>query len=142
VDLRRFLHKLVPGRSQIAIEDAKEALLALERARKLAHAENPAESFHWAVRQSIEAAVERGLSEAESIDRLTIQICYRAADLGYILKQNGEVLSRYSRRLRREPDVEYHEGYFESIICQSRQSIGCYRGNLSSRLKWLDNVLR
>jgi len=96
----------------VEINDAKEALLALERARKVVDAENPAESFRWAVRQSIEAAIEEGLSDSESMDRLTIQICYCAADLGYILKQNGEVLSRYSRHLRREPDVEYHEGYF------------------------------
>jgi hypothetical protein len=97
----------------VGIDEAKEALLALERARKVVDAENPAESFRWAVRQSIEAAIEEGLSNPESIDRLATQICYCAADLGYILKQNGEVLSRYSRHLRREPDVEYYEGYFD-----------------------------
>ena len=97
----------------VEISAAKEDLLALERARKVVDAENPAESFRWAVRQAIEAAIEKGLSDPESIDQLTIQICYRAADLGYILKQNGEVLSRYSRHLRREPDVEYYEGYFD-----------------------------
>jgi hypothetical protein len=97
----------------VEINEAKEALLALERARKVVDAENPAESFRWAVRQSIEAAIEEGLSDSGSIDRLIIQICYRAADLGYILKQNGEVLSKYSRHLRREPGVGYHEGYFD-----------------------------
>ena len=97
----------------VEIDEAKEALLALERARKVVDAENPAESFRWAVRQSIEAAIEAGLSDSESINRLTIQICYCAADLGYILKQNGEVLSQYSRHLRREPDVQYHDGYFD-----------------------------
>jgi hypothetical protein len=97
----------------VEINEAKEALLALERARKVVDAENPGESFRWAVRQSIEAAIEEGLSDSESINRLTIQICYRAADLGYILKQNGEVLSQYSRHLRSEPGVEYHEGYFD-----------------------------
>jgi len=97
----------------VEISQAKEALLALERARKVVDAENPAESFRWAVRQSIEAAIEEGLSDPESINRLTIQICYCAADLGYILKQNGEVLSQYSRHLRREPDVQYHDGYFD-----------------------------
>jgi len=97
----------------VEINEAKKALLALKRARKVVDAENPAESFRWAVRQSIEAAIDAGLSDSESIDQLTIQICYRAADLGYILKQNGEALSRYSRHFRREPDVEYHEGYFD-----------------------------
>jgi hypothetical protein len=98
---------------RVEIEDAKEALLALERARKVVDAETPAESFRWAVRQSIEAAIEEGLSDPESIDRLTIQICYCAADLSYILKQNGEVLSRYSKHLRREPGVKYQEGFFD-----------------------------
>ncbi len=97
----------------VEINEAKEALLALERARKVIDAENPAESFRWAVRQSIEAAIDAGLSDSESINRLTIQICYCAADLGYILKQNGEFLSQYSRHFRRELDVEYHEGYFD-----------------------------
>jgi hypothetical protein len=97
----------------VVINEAKEALVALEKARKVVDAENPAESFCWAVRQSIEAAIEEGLSDPESINRLTIQICYCAADLGYILKQNGEVLSQYSRHLRREPDGEYYEGYFD-----------------------------
>jgi hypothetical protein len=103
----------VAGALGVEIDEAKETLLALERARKVVDAENPAESFRWAVRQSIEAAIKEGLSDTESINRLTIQICYCAADLGYILKQNGEVLSRYSRHLRREPDVEYYEGYFD-----------------------------
>ena len=98
---------------RVDTDAAKKSLLAPERARKVVDAENPAESFRRAVRQSIEAAVEDGLSNAESIDQLTIQICYRAADLGYMLKQIGNPLSRYSRHLRREPDVTYHEGYFD-----------------------------
>jgi hypothetical protein len=97
----------------VEINDAKEALLALKRARKVVDAENPAESFRWAVRQSIEAAIKEGLSNSESIDRLAIQICYCAADLSYILKQNGKVLAQYSKHLRREPGVEYYEGYFD-----------------------------
>jgi len=44
---------------------------------------------------------------------LVTQICYRAADLAYLLKMRGEALSRYSRHLRKEPGVEYYEGYFD-----------------------------
>ena len=42
-----------------------------------------------------------------------MQICYRAADLAYLLKLEGSSLSRYSRHLRRDPDVEYFDGYFD-----------------------------
>jgi hypothetical protein len=76
-------------------------------------AENPAESFRRAVRFSIEAALETGLSDDRSIDELTIQICDCAADLAYLLEQRGEALSRYSRHLRREPGTEYDQGYFD-----------------------------
>jgi hypothetical protein len=103
----------VAGALEVEIDEAKDALLALERARKVVDAENPAESFRWAVRYAINTALEEGLSDAKSIDELTTQICYCAADLAFLLKQNGEVLSRYSRHLRREPHVGYHEGYFD-----------------------------
>jgi hypothetical protein len=38
-----------------------------------------------------------------------IQICFRAADLAYLLDREGMSLSRYSKHLRREPDVGYLE---------------------------------
>jgi hypothetical protein len=38
------------------------------------------------------------------------QVCYRAADLGFLLDREGEPLCRYSRPLRREPGVEYDDG--------------------------------
>lgn len=49
----------------------------------------------------------------QAVEQLVTQICYRAADLAYLLKQEGTTLSRYSRHLRREPDMEYYEGYFD-----------------------------
>jgi hypothetical protein len=57
--------------------------------------------------------MESGIESAEDIEKLVRQICYRAADLAYLLKAEGSSLSRYSRHLRREPEVEYHEGYFD-----------------------------
>jgi hypothetical protein len=93
--------------------EAAEALRCYQRARDVVDAENPAESFRWGVRQSIENAVKKGLRDEASIERLVTQICYRAADLALLLEREGQSLSRYSRHLRREPGVEYHEGYFE-----------------------------
>jgi hypothetical protein len=92
---------------------AREALRAFHDARDVVDAENPAESFRWAVRQAVERAVAEGLRDENSVERLVTQICYRAADLAFLLQRENKPLSRYSRHLRKEPGVEYHEGYFE-----------------------------
>jgi hypothetical protein len=94
-------------------DEAAAALEAYRCARKVVDAENPAESFRAAVRQVIENAVAKGLDDAASIEALVKQICYRASDLSVLLEREGHQLSRYSRHLRREPDVNYYEGYFE-----------------------------
>ncbi|MHB0972377.1 MAG: hypothetical protein ACYC7A_20185 [Thermoanaerobaculia bacterium] len=41
------------------------------------------------------------------MEGLVIQICYRAADLSYLLRMRDEPLHRYSDLLRREPGVKY-----------------------------------
>jgi hypothetical protein len=76
-------------------------------------AENAAESFRNAVRFVIRDAVAKGLSDEASIEDLVVQICYRAADLAMLLDMERQPLSRYSRHLRREADVDYPEGYFD-----------------------------
>ncbi len=95
------------------VDEAEELLQAYRRARDVVDAENAAESFRWAVRQSIERAVAEGLGDEASVERLVTQICYRASDLAILLDLEGTPLSHYSRNLRREPGVEYGEGYFE-----------------------------
>ena len=92
--------------------DAQEFLEAYHRAINVVDAANPAEGFRTAVRFVVQDAVDSMLSEDE-VEELVTQICYRAADLGYILAQRGESLSRYSRHLRREAGVEYYDGYFD-----------------------------
>ena len=58
-------------------------------------------------------ALDLGLEDPGDIEKLVMQICYRAADLAYLLKFEGSSLSRYSRHLRRDPGVEYYDGYFD-----------------------------
>jgi Mn-dependent DtxR family transcriptional regulator len=94
-------------------EQAEDLLRRLQEAREVVESENPAEAFRNGVRQSIFMALGLGLESEEEIEKLVRQICYRAADLAYLLKVEGNTLSRYSRHLRREPDVEYYEGYFD-----------------------------
>ncbi len=72
------------------------------RAKEIVDAPTPAESFRRGVRYSIRDAVEEGLADEKAIERLVTQICYRAADLAYLLDMEGEILSRYSAELREE----------------------------------------
>ena len=98
---------------EIEPEHAEDLLCGLRDARSVVDAENPADAFRNGVRQSIRLALELELESAEDVEKLVRQICYRAADLAYLLKVEGSSLSRYSRHLRRAPDVKYHDGYFD-----------------------------
>jgi hypothetical protein len=75
------------------------------RAKEIVDAPNAAESFRRGIRYSVQDAVEDGLETEEDIEQLVIQICYRAADLAYLLELEGEPLSTYSKALRKAPDV-------------------------------------
>jgi hypothetical protein len=92
---------------------AETSLRACRNALEVVDAENPAESFSCGVRQVIEKAIQNGLRDENSVERLVTQICFRAADLGFLLKREDKSLSRYSRHLRKEPGVGYPEGYFD-----------------------------
>jgi hypothetical protein len=70
-------------------------------------APTPAESFRRGVRYSIQDAVEEGLTDEKAIERLVTQICYRAADLAYLLDLEQRRLSDYSEELREEPDFDF-----------------------------------
>ncbi len=98
---------------EVDVEQAERLLESFQRARDVVDAENAAEAFRHGVRFSIWDALEQGLHDPESIEKLVTQLCYRAADLAFLLEREGKTLSQYSRHLRREPGVEYYEGYFD-----------------------------
>ena len=100
----------------ISAEIARKFLVAVKEALEIVDAENPAESFRVAVRQSIVVALKDGLDSAEAVKSLVTQICYRAADLGFVLDKKRHHLSQYSRHLRKDPETEYYEGYFEETF--------------------------
>jgi len=85
-------------------ETAKNLLASFERARLIVDAKSPAESFRIGVRFSIKDAVTAGLPDDKAIETLITQICYRAADLSYLLKQQNRQLAEYSEDLREEPE--------------------------------------
>jgi hypothetical protein len=71
-----------------------------QRAKAIIDAPTPAESFRRGVRFSIEDAIEDGLASDQDIEDLVTQVCYRAADLAYLLNSRLERLSDYSEELR------------------------------------------
>jgi hypothetical protein len=72
------------------------------RARDIIDAPNAAEAFRRGVRHSIKYQVKEGLKTEEEIEKLVVQICYRASDLAVLLENERRSLSDYSQVLRRE----------------------------------------
>ena len=90
------------GALQVEEEDVGRWRLSYQRAKAIVDAPTPAESFRHGVRYSIQDAVEDGLAGEKAIDALVVQICYRAADLAYLLDVRGETLTDYSEELRKD----------------------------------------
>ena len=107
-DLERVAQAL-----DVDTDDAAALLGAARDAIDVVDAENPAEAFRNSVRQLLRRAATEGLDSDEAIEQLVVQICHRVSDLSCLLKRDGDQLARYSRHFRREPDVEYHDGYFD-----------------------------
>lgn len=91
-----------------------------QEGREIIDTPSLAQSFRCAVRTSIQHATEAGLGDMGSIERLTTQICYRAADLAFRLDMNGERLSDYSEKLRIETeyDMEYQSRLIRKEIAR------------------------
>ncbi|MBN1860653.1 MAG: hypothetical protein JW840_04240 [Candidatus Thermoplasmatota archaeon] len=87
-------------------EKVDNLIESFNRAKDVVHAPNAAESFRRGVRYSIKYALEEGLSTNKDIEKLVIQICYRAADFAYLLELEQKNISEYSKELRRESDLE------------------------------------
>ncbi len=80
------------------------------QAKDIVDAPNPAESFRRGVRHSIQNALSQGLRNATDVEKLVVQVCYRAADLGYLLDVKEQQLSDYSEELRREDMLDDEVG--------------------------------
>ena len=87
--------------------DIEQVDLYIEKTRNGIHivdSPTPAESFRRSVRVEIKDALIEGLKTEEDIEKLVNQICYRAADLGYLLDTEFSKLSDYSEELRNTED--------------------------------------
>lgn len=111
-----------------ALEISEDLVASYQRsyreAKEILDAPTPAEAFRRGVRFSIQHAVEKGLEDKGSIERLVTQICYRAADLGFRLDMEGQRLSVYSEELRQESeyDRQYRQEQFRRMI-QERKDV-------------------
>ena len=103
----------VAQKLKVDTDIATSLLNGTRDAIQVVDAENPSESFRQSVRQLVKRAAVEGLNDDDAIEQLITQICYRVSDLAYLLKAEGNDLSRYSRHLRRDPNVEYYDGYFD-----------------------------
>lgn len=96
-DIERLAERL-----ELDVEIATRMLHRFRDALHVVDAPNPTESFRRAVRQAIRRAKEEGLDTEEQIESLVVQVCYRAADLSFLLRARSEPLHKYSKALRRE----------------------------------------
>ena len=97
-----FDAKELAAKLEVTEDDLIEYLQRTKNARKIVDSDSVAEGFREGVKQSIQHAFEKGIDGEAAIDVLVGQICYRAADLGFLLKQNGQRLEEFSEDLRRE----------------------------------------
>jgi hypothetical protein len=112
-DAPRLAHALEIPEKRLA-----EWLAVWEEAKDIVDAPNAGESFRRGVRYSVRHAVEDGLKDQDDIERLVTQICYRAADLAYLLDLEGKRLAHYSRDLRETTKADD-----EAMLAQFRDSI-------------------
>ena len=85
---------------ELDLKSAEGLLESFIIAKEIVEAGNAAKSFRRAVKASVVYALEDGLRTEEDIEKLVGQICYRGADLAYLLDVEGKELSEYSEELR------------------------------------------
>ncbi len=97
-----FDAKELAAKLEVTEDDLIEYLQRTRNARRIVDSDSAAEGFREGVKQSIQHAFEKGIEGEAAINALVGQICYRAADLGFLLKQNGQRLEEFAEELRRE----------------------------------------
>ena len=90
-------------------ERVPDWIASYQEAKDIVDAPNAAESFRRGVRYSIQYEVEKGLKDQDDIEKLVTQICYRAADMAYLLDLEGKRLSEYSRDLRETTSLDLED---------------------------------
>jgi hypothetical protein len=87
---------------EVEVSEAPEWRKRYRDAIEVVDAKTPIEGFRNAVRQVLTLELRRHFLADAEIESAVKQICYRAADLAFLLHQRREDLTDYSRELRRE----------------------------------------
>jgi plasmid stabilization system protein ParE len=101
---------------EIELKNVSRFRKAIRHALFIVDAPDAAESFRRGVRVSIESALGNRLTGESEIESLVEQICYRAADFGYLLDQEGKQIAHYSHQLRHGVQMDVDEGAAENDI--------------------------
>lgn len=113
----------IATKTDFKLEDIPKWRERYREARDIVDADTPAQSFLRAVRASVEYTVEQGLDDEKSIDNLVGQICYRAADLSFLLRQRmshcGNIRKNFVRGL-----MIFRNSIFNSPECSARKIAG------------------
>jgi len=91
---------------KIEVSEVSEWRRRYRDAVEVVDAKSPAEAFRHAVRQALTFEFRKNQIGDAEIESAVQQICYRAADLSYLLDQSNKRLSDYSEELRREDEAE------------------------------------
>ncbi|HFB64498.1 MAG TPA: hypothetical protein ENJ60_03065 [Aeromonadales bacterium] len=106
---RKWPLKKVAKKLDVSPDIASQLLTATQQALAIVDAKTPAASFREGVKQSVLYALEQGIHNEKDVDNLVTQICYRAADFGFLLDTENQKLSYYSRYLRDISDMDFDE---------------------------------
>ena len=87
---------------------------AIRHALFIVDAPTAAETFRRSVQVAIENALGERLAGEAEVAALVEQICYRAADFGFLLDREGKRLSDYSKQLRLGSDPASEDDTSES----------------------------
>ena len=90
--------------AELDLKDVPDWRRRYREALEIADAPTPAQAFRNGVRQLLVRELQRHQLSDSELESAVTQICYRAADLAYLLKERRESLSKYSQELRSEPD--------------------------------------
>lgn len=100
-------HGRIAKELDVEPERVPQLLERLKDAIKIVNAENASESFRESVRQQLRELLADKVNDEEELDKIVIQMCYCAADMGCLLEWEGKRLVDYSEWLRRTADCNY-----------------------------------
>lgn len=99
--------KKIAKKLELKAENIPQLIERLNDAIKIVDAPNASESYREAVRQQLQHLLADKVTDEEELDKIVIQMCYCASDMGNLLEWEGKRLNDYSEWLQRTADCDY-----------------------------------